>query len=454
MANWNLAEDSIVKELFPSLPATILRKERWFADREYQNELELVDSAQFTRNGFRDSVLTLNLFQIRPFPGYYYYLPLLITKNLDGAREVLFEKKGSFFYDAVPTYEYVTLIEELIENQGVFPASRGNYRFQSYRNRNRSEPRLHLQGSTSNSLLFVTRDYLLKNYRRIYPGVNPELKISAALTMVGSEQIPEIYGSISYQNQSEYTLGIIMESVENCGTGWERWGRLSKDLSLENERLLRDEAELLGKDLGVLHRDLALIARENGGYGFFEKADFEKRIDNVLNNLQNDLTALAETEALVPKLTAVKKELSRRKLGAKFSIHGDLHLEQVIKTEGGWRFLDFEGEPLKPIPERENHDSPLKDLASMLRSISYRFSGGAANYREIEAKVGVALTEGYLDNCREIEADFLPENGELQSLLIFFQIERAVYECLYESKYRPDWLWIPRNGLADLARKL
>lgn len=452
MANWNLAEDSSVKELFASLPATIFQKERWFADREYQNELELVDSVQFTRNGFQDFSLTLNLFQIRPFPGYYYYLPFLITKNLDGERAVLFEKKGSFFYDAALTCEYITLIEELIENQALIQASQGNYSFQSYRNL--SKPRLHLQGSTSNSLLFVTRDYLLKNYRRIYPGVNPELKISVALTMVGSGQIPEIYGSISYRNSSEYTLGIIMESVENCGTGWERWGRLLKDLSIENERILQEEAGLLGKALGVLHRDLALIARKNGEYGFFEKADLEKRIDNVLDNLQNHPSPPGETEALVSKLTAIKKGLSRRKLGAKFRIHGDLHLEQVIKTEGGWRFLDFEGEPLKPIPERENHDSPLKDLASMLRSISYRFSGGAATCREIEAKVGAALTEGYLDSCREIEADFLPENGELQTLLIFFQIERAVYECLYESKYRPDWLWIPRKGLAGLARSL
>lgn len=452
MANWNLAGDSNVKELFASLPATIFQKERWFADREHQKDLELVDSVQFTRNGFQDFYLTLNLFQIRPFPGYYYYLPFLITKIADGERGFLFEKKGSFFYDAALTYEYVTLIEELIENQTHIQASQGTYSFQSYRNL--SKPRLHLLGSTSNTLLFVTRDYLLKNYRRIYPGVNPELKISAALTMAGSGQIPEIYGSISYWNSNEYTLGIIMESVENYGTGWERWGRLAKDLSIENERILQEEAGLLGKALGVLHRDLALVARENGEYGFFEKADLEERIDNVLKNIQNNPTAPGETETLVSKLTGLKKELSRRKLGAKFRIHGDLHLEQVIKTEGGWRFLDFEGEPLKPIPERENHDSPLKDLASMLRSVSYRFSGGAADCREIEGKVGAALTEGYLDSCREIGADFLPEDGELQTLLIFFQIERAVYECLYESKYRPDWLWIPRKGLAGLASNL
>ena len=116
--------------------------------------------------------------------------------------------------------------------------------------------------------------------------------------------------------------------------------------------------------------------------------------------------------------------------------------------------MDFEGEPLKPIPERENYDSPLKDLASMLRSINYRCSGEVNHNQDIERKISCTLTEGYLDGCRDVKADFLPEINEFQWLLILFQIERAVYECLYESKYRPDWLWIPRSGLADLVCSL
>ncbi|NLW48379.1 MAG: hypothetical protein GXY86_13730 [Firmicutes bacterium] len=453
MENWNLVRDTGLMKLFSTLPVAFFQKERWFADRNCQLELVLADSIQFIRTSPHQPVLTFNLFQTRPFHGYYYYLPLLITQNRIGDQEALFEKNSYFFYDAIPTYEYVTLTEDFIQNQAVFSAAHGSFQFQSFSSEV-NRPRVRLQGSTSNSLLFVAREYLLKNYRRIYPGVNPELKISTSLAGVDSKQIPEIYGSINYhQSDSDYTLGIIMETVENFGTGWERWGRLVKELSSENEQLLQDEAELLGRALGVFHGELGTIAKKSGEFLCFEGTDLEERVDNISNNLR-ELVSLPETQSIVAKLKDVKKGLFQKKLGAKFRIHGDLHLEQVIKTGAGWRFLDLEGEPLKPIPERENYDSPLKDLASMLRSISYRFCGEAANNRGIEGKISSALTEGYLDGCREVKADFLPETAEFQWLLILFQIERAAYECLYELKYRPDWLWIPQSGLADLARRL
>ncbi len=452
MAVWNLAGDSGLKTLFSSLPAALFQKERWFADRGLQNEISLVDSAQFLRTGPAESALTLNLYQTQPFCGCFYYLPFLITKSRDRDDNTFFEKNGYCFYDAIPTNEYISLVEELIQNRAIIPTSEGSFHFKPYRNLN--EPRFCLQGGTSNSLLFVTRSYLLKNYRRIYPGINPELKVSAALTKIGSKQIPEIYSFFNYQSQSEYTLGVIMEAVENSGSGWERWGRFLYSLSPENEKVLCQEANQLGKALAILHRDLSIIAGEGREYGSFNQDDLEKRVANIINNLQEDLEGQSQIVSINSKLTEVKKSLSQRNLGGKFRIHGDLHLEQIIKTTDGWRILDFEGEPLKSISERENYDSPLKDLASMLRSISYRFNGGVTNFQEIEEKVSTNLIEGYFRSYREINADFLPEREEFRSLLTLFQIERAVYECLYESKYRPDWLWIPQTGLARLIQSL
>lgn len=452
LAFWILTIDSGLQELYSSLPADLFLKERWFADRGIQHEISLVDSVQLLRSEPTKSTLALNLFQTQPSAEYFYFLPFLIRENPLNNREVLFERNGYYFYDAVSTYEYVLLLEELIQNQTSFNSSRGTYQFRSYCNL--MEPRLRLHGSTSNSLLFVTRSYLLKNYRRIYPGVNPELKTSYALTKLGSKQIPKIYGFFSYQSQSEYTLGTIMEAVDNTGTGWERWGKFLMSLSPENEKLLCEEAKLLGYSLGILHRDLSVIAGKDGEYRSFKIDDLEIRIENIINNLSNGLSGLPELDSIKIKLTEVKKKLYQKDLGAKFRIHGDLHLEQVIKAVDGWRIIDFEGEPLKSIPERENYDSPLKDLASMLRSISYRLNQEGINQREIEVKIGSSLVEGYLRSCRELKADFLPEQDEFFSLLTLFQIERAVYECLYESKYRPDWLWIPHTGLKKLLRSL
>ena len=338
-----------MKLLYSSIPAALFQKERWFADRELQNEIELFDSIQFHPAGSTRPVITFNLYQAQPFTGYYYNIPLLIVQSRNTAREVLFEKNGHYFYDAIPTNEYVSLLEELTSKRASVPASQGIFQFQLYRNL--KEPRFHLHGSTSNSLLFVSRNYLLKNYRRIYPGVNPELKISGALTQLGSNQIPKVYGFFNYHAQTEYTLGIIMEALDNSGTGWERWGRILKSLTFETEEILAKEARLLGNALGNLHWDMATIAREVGNYSKLNLSDMEQRIDRLIIDIKEGLIGFPEFDLILSKLNDLKKLFDGRNLGAKFRIHGDLHLEQVIKTADGWRILDFEGEPLKSIPE-------------------------------------------------------------------------------------------------------
>lgn len=450
MANWELAGDSGLSELYTSLPAVLFQKERWFADREKNNRIELVDTLKFKKAGAADTFVTLNLFKTIPFAGYYYFIPFLITQSINPKRKIVFKKNGLNFYDPVPTGEYVSLLEQLVDTQTSLSTPHGSFRFQAFPGLN--QPRLRISGGTSNSLLFISRNYLIKNFRRVYPGINPELKISSALTKLSSRQTPEVYGFFNYQAENEYTLGILMEMVANSGTGWERWGRILKGRSTETEELLCEEAGLLGNALGYLHRDLAVIARKNGGYSKLNWDDLERRIARLTMDIKKSLTGLLEYDLILSKLEDLKTRLSEGNLGAKFRIHGDLHLEQVIKTEEGWVILDFEGEPLKSIPERENFDSPLKDVASMLRSISYRINGGETegNRREIEEKIGSLLIEGYLESCRRVSADFLPEEPIFSQLLTLFQIERGVYECFYESQYRPDWLWIPRSGLEKL----
>ncbi len=453
MADWELAGNSGLSKLYTTLPTTFFQRERWFADRESDNRIELVDTLEFKKTDCGDGFLTLNLFKTLPSAGYYYFIPFLITRSVNHKRKIVFKKNGLYFYDPVPTYEYVSLLEQLVETQTSLSALHGCFQFQPFRNLN--EPRLYSSGSTSNSLLFVTRNYLIKNFRRVYPGVNPELKVSSALTKLGSSQIPEVYGTFNYQAQNEYTLGIFMEMVDNSGTGWERWGRILKRLSSETEELLYKESGLLGKALGYLHRDLAFVAREGSSYSKLYPSDIERRIDQLTIDIKKGLAGFLESDLILLKLKGLKTQLTNanENLGSKFRIHGDLHLEQVIKTEEGWVVLDFEGEPLKSIPERENFDSPLKDVASMLRSISYLVHEGGTerNQLEIEEKISSGLIDGYLKSCREGNADFLPDELLFSRLLSLFQIERAVYECFYESKYRPDWLWIPRTGLQRLV---
>jgi maltose alpha-D-glucosyltransferase/alpha-amylase len=150
---------------------------------------------------------------------------------------------------------------------------------------------------------------------------------------------------------------------------------------------------------------------------------------------------------------------------ARTRIHGDLHLGQVLWSEGDFYLIDFEGEPARPLEERRRKDSPLKDVAGMLRSFSYAayaalfsHTGGRAEdvdrlepwARAWQTWVGAAFLKGYT-----AAAGVLPlmpaDHVQRASLLNLFLIDKALYELQYEMNNRPDWVRIPLRGLMELA---
>ena len=122
-------------------------------------------------------------------------------------------------------------------------------------------------------------------------------------------------------------------------------------------------------------------------------------------------------------------------------IHGDLHLGQVLAVpNGGWRLVDFEGEPLRPMTERDEPDIPLRDVAGMLRSFDYAGAvGGGAD----PAAWALACREAFLAAYRGI-----PGAADIDDVLLrALVLDKAVYESIYESRNRPDWLPIPLAGI-------
>jgi len=443
---WRRVEIQALTDIHQSRPVSEYLQERWFAEPSSGKSLRLAAYLLF-QNDRDQKWLSINLFQIDGHD-YYYNIPYLITLEPQSVETgFFFTKDRFFFYDGFPTREFISLLRQLPGEE----CCRGaDGRFEFVAEAGFGVPRTHLYGNSSNSLLLVTERYLVKNYRRVYPGINPELEIGRELTKLGSAGTPAVLGHYRYRTKNEklFTLGVFQEFIDNQGTGWEVWGRLLEKRALGTD--LAEEAFDLGGTIARLHRDLALISRKRGRLAGLKPEDLGERFGSLEKKLEITTVVPADLAGSIrARLAKLKADLRGGCLGAIFIIHGDLHLEQVLKTEAGWVIIDFEGEPLKNIKSRGNYDSPLKDLASLLRSISYRlhFSGQA---REMEAFLCRNLVDGYLEVYRFFHGDYLPTAEVIRQLLFFFQFERVVYELEYEIRYRPKWVNVPLNGIRNL----
>ena len=167
-----------------------------------------------------------------------------------------------------------------------------------------------------------------------------------------------------------------------------------------------------------------------------------------------------------PLLDAIRRAPTLEFTASKIRIHGDYHLGQVLWSEGDFYILDFEGEPARPLASRRQKQSPMKDVAGMLRSFSYAAYAGLfahtasrpSEYARLEAWArlwqtwaGASFLRGYFDTAAQ--ALFVPtEPTQRDALLRLFVIDKALYELTYELNNRPDWVRIPLRGLLELIQ--
>ncbi len=141
--------------------------------------------------------------------------------------------------------------------------------------------------------------------------------------------------------------------------------------------------------------------------------------------------------------------------------HGDYHLGQVMRTDLGWYVLDFEGEPSRPLEERQRHTSVLKDVAGMLRSLNYATQFAVGDRAESDTELlqpfaqawedrnRSAFVRGYKD-CKGTEELLPPAPDDRGAVRVAFEVDKALYELAYEQDFRPDWVRIPRLALQRL----
>jgi maltokinase len=328
----------------------------------------------------------------------------------------------------------------------------GGVRFEADKDVEPGLPGRLLGAEQSNTSVVFADDLVLKLYRRLARGINPEIEIGAALTEVGSTVIAPVLGWLGHDDR---TLGLLQPFYRTASEGWTlALGSVRSLLSSatippeEDGADFAGEAERLGAVTAEMHADLA-TALESRNASHAETVD---TVRQLRERLTTAVEAVPELEAFAPAISAAYDELEAHTAEVPVQrVHGDYHLGQVLRVDTGWVVLDFEGEPARPLTERRALMSPLRDVAGMLRSFDY-----AAQHLLAEQSAGddlAALAAAWSARNREAFCQGYSEFSgtdprEHKVLLRAFELDKAVYEAVYEKRYRPSWLGIPLGGIA------
>jgi maltose alpha-D-glucosyltransferase/alpha-amylase len=325
----------------------------------------------------------------------------------------------------------------------------------------------------SNSSLLYDGKLILKVFRRLQEGENPDAEIGRFLTETADFQhIAPFTGELLYTQKDgsePSTLGLLQGLVTNEGDGWE-W-TLQQIKNYPNGVAYADAVDLLGQRTGEMHNALATrtdnpaFACDGTDSNSLERdaARLEAQIHSAIDALKHQFTKLPDeillsVAALISRrndmlqLADSLRRLQGSEAGIRIRIHGDYHLGQVLRTKDDFVLLDFEGEPARSLDERRLKQSPLRDVAGMLRSFSYAAAAGfgtepSAAREDWEHHAVDAFMEGY----RAATADS-PRGSEAAEavLLHAYLLEKALYEIIYEVNNRPDWIAIPLAGILGL----
>jgi maltose alpha-D-glucosyltransferase / alpha-amylase len=430
--------------------------------------------------------------------------PHAVLANITGARKgVLFDAwlDDRFARTVLDAFERS---EQLKTKRGEISATK-TAAFPSVRGEGDLAPR-RLSGEQSNTSIVFGDRLILKLFRRIEPGINPDFEIGRHLTEVaGFPRVPLVGAALEHRGTTEAssTIAMVQQLVDSQADGWahatddvDRYfdaveGRtlpkvptprtISEMIDEPIPQAAKDaigaylrSAETLGRRTAEMHLALASDASHpDFAPEVFTSEDLAALGVDAGGQAQLALKTL-EATGRGPELLERRQELLDRIhtppplefTASKIRVHGDYHLGQVLWSEDDFYILDFEGEPARPLVERRSKQSPLKDVAGMVRSFGYAAYAGLfahtasrpgafealAPWAELwETWVTAAFLRGYFTTARG--ALFLPQAAaQRDELLRFFILDKALYELNYELNNRPDWLRIPLTGILRLLK--
>ena len=320
-------------------------------------------------------------------------------------------------------------------------------------------PYLHLNsvraqgGEQTNTSVVLDERYILKVFRQVQPGPNPDVEVTERLGKVGYGAVP-VPVAVWRRNQTD--LAVVRRYERSRGDGYElatsslremfNLRRPPRDCKLD----FADDARLLGESIAHLHVALA----EAFGAEVADGATWASDMSAQLARVSSGRLDTERIEAIFDRLRGATD------LGAAIRIHGDLHLAQVLRLQRNWMVLDFEGEPARPVDERRHPSSPLRDVAGMTRSFQYAAAMALRQHDEPDRELRVLADAWTVRNVNTFLAGYadvdaahrlLPQaRASRDALLSVFELDKAVYEVAYELAHRPELVDLPVRAVERL----
>ncbi|HEY3775943.1 MAG TPA: hypothetical protein VGL69_23295 [Solirubrobacteraceae bacterium] len=453
-------------ELDPEQIAAWLQEQRWYGSKSRGiSALEIEEDVEISE----DPPLQILLAQARFATGAHelYQLPVsLLAADQVGERPVIAAAgAGRSAVDAVSDPELArTLLGAMAAGLSA-ETDGGCMRFRHVESTGPlpvGEAARPMGVEQSNSSTVFGEETVLKVFRRVEPGINPELEVLRFLTARDYPNIAPLRGWYEFAGRSlAATLGVAQRFLPGLRDGWE----LALDQIRTDPAVFITSLASLGRVTAQLHNALA---SDPGDPAFSPEEPSSEALALLVATIDEDIerifVRLPDDERVAPILGRgqdVREHIAQRAQigvgGRAIRTHGDYHLGQTLHrdTHGDseWVIIDFEGEPARPLFERRQKASPLRDVAGMLRSFAYATSAvailhGQSAPGQFEDRARQTFLEQYFST---IEPALLPAgDAGVLNLLAVFELEKAVYELRYELDNRPDWLPIPVAGIARL----